>query len=302
METNLSYNDIPKSKNEYFKFFLNLNELEKDNNYLHPFLCSPTIPLLGKYNRETYTLSEAESLIILPLTQEKKNGITDYKYLNQTFNLPEEIKNILISPVITENNTKSKNINFVVTENIIFHWAIIKNTLQTKNKYTTQNNESVYNIVPHYFLFRNRELDFSKQKRYTCDYPITLIPQDKEISKFTNQNNSKYDNAIKLKELRIEYSSIHLVKGALGLSPNNLRFILSTENDIVHFFIIILDENNFTNYVFYYWICNSELSIELCDKLCYKSENLNELINSWSEILKDNEAVQLARKIFNLNN
>lgn len=268
-DENLNLFLINKNKHSTLQWYLNLNLKEEENNndeLIHPFLGSLMIPTLGKYSKDSYDQSKIESLITIPLKLKNvsENNNKDhetsytYTYKSNLISFPAEITNILNKKQKIENNTNSKTDTFIPTENIRFSFAVIHNQFY-KNLTKTYD---IYNMVNHLFLFP--DLDFSKQKRQVKTYPVgMIIPKEIDmdiIDDFKDSNNTKYYNGIAINKLRVEYSSMHIIKEALGFSPNNMKFLMYRGYDdvIVHFYIIIMDEGGVNNHIFYYWIINSE--------------------------------------------
>jgi hypothetical protein len=157
--------DLVKTDHNYFLFYLNTSDKTGPYSFMNEFLCLPKIPLLGKYNKNTYEMCDVISLII-----------TD---VNDNFlSLPSEIITFIklsINEKI-ENNTKAPSHNFIplvdsksIEPRIKFYWACIENNL-------IMNDSQLYNIVPHTFLFD--EFDFSKTRRIFMNYPICIFLTD----------------------------------------------------------------------------------------------------------------------------
>jgi hypothetical protein len=291
---------LEKNKYEHslFSFYIE-NENFNPMKYVHEFLGVPKLPLLGKYSRDSYDMSEISSLIAYEyfLDSQKENDIQ----------IPVEIldylKNLNFEEI--ENNTSLGEIPKISINNfesIKFYWCVINN----KFKKTNSNGIEVYNIVPHTFLFPN--LDFSKNKRITKFHLICLFTdkenQNSGLEEFTSESidkSNKYSRNINFNNLRMEYSSTHVVKGSLGFSPNNLEFKMNTNNNIVDFYLILIDKEI---HIFYYWIINSEDTQDLLRSIFKESKNLNDLINNLKIHLEKANNIPLEKiiKLFKYKN
>ena len=123
-------------------------------------------------------------------------------------------------------------------------------------------------------------MDFSKTKRKVFEKAISLFDIDdssgkKDIDYF---DNDKF--AIGINDLRIEYSSMHLKKGSLAFSPNNLKFTLNTDEPLSQFYLIMNDKENDFHSVFYFISCNNEQSELAMKNLMKKSGNFKDLIDN----------------------
>jgi hypothetical protein len=286
--SNEKLQNCKKQPHDAFKFFINLNDTE--NSYLHNFLGSPTVLQIGKYSNEAYDLAPIDGLITLKLSHKVNSDSQTYTHNNIPFNLPEKVTSILTNLDIDEiNKTKSQ---FYATEFINFYWVIVNNTLDKKNT-----DSSVLNIVPHTFLFS--DIDFSKTKRMVRNTPICLIPADDSgaVVRFKNNNpHAKFNTDVSFDKLRVEYSSMHLIKGCLGFSPNNLKFVIKKGKDMVDFYVVMLDELGIANSVFYYWLWERD-DISISDVLG-NSYTIEELLESLQNILGENNCLMNMRNMF----
>jgi hypothetical protein len=289
MESNYTEEIInrKKTKTDNFKFFLDFsNENSNAQSYIHDFLGNPKLLQIGKYANDSYDFANTTGLIVLPLAT--KDGS---QYTNRDFkiNLPKDLTTILTDLQIDSSKPLNTN-EFTATENIIFYWVIVNNSLDKKN------DRAVFNIVPHTFLFP--EIDFSKQKRVVKNTPICLVPAggDKNIVNFEDKKGAKFPTDIQFNKLRVEYTSMHLIKGCLGFSPNNLKFVIKRGDDIYQFYIIVLDEYKKTNFVFYYWFWDRD-DISISDIL-ENSENINDILGNVENLLGKNKCVETVKELF----
>jgi hypothetical protein len=154
----------------------------------------------------------------------------------------------------------------------------------------------VFNIVPHPFLFTH--LDFCKTKKIIRNYPTCIIvPEEIKdscgINPFRNlkTQNSKFDNNINFNKLKYEYSSVHLVKQALGIYK---------EHEITHFYLIILDENKLNNFFFYYLLLNTSRIQNLVNEILINSPNLNVFISKFQNCFGCNSYISHLKTLLNL--
>jgi len=293
--------EITKTDHNYFLFFLNNASKSDTTSFMNEFLYLPKIPLLGKYNKNTYEMCDVLSLVTIDL----KEG--------NFLNLPSELTNYLKFSFNQklENNTKSpeKNLSQFIDSQfefseIKFYWVCTENTL-------IKDDSKIYNIVPHTFLFD--EFDFSKNRRIFINYPIFLYIADemkkkninnpsyiKEFNQENNKynyNNNNFKTGINLNKLRLEYSSIHLIKDSIGFSPNNLKFYMEDVNSqIFDFYLIIVKDKIF--HIFYYWIINEKYQADSIRKILTSSRDLKELLKELENIMNENEAMKNLNQIF----
>ena len=140
------------------------------------------------------------------------------------------------------------------------------------------NNSKIYNIVPHLYYHKDNNIDFSKTKRLVFEKAICLFNIDgngkNDISYFKNDKND-----ISINDLRIEYSSLHLKKGSLAFSPNNLKFKLDISNPLSQFYLIMNNKENNYHSVFYFIVCNNEYSEIPMKNILKKSNTIKDIIS-----------------------
>ena len=278
METLISLKSCQKQTHSIFDFFINKIDEENSKTYIEEFLGLPQLPLIGHYNGNDYSLGSVLSLICFQIEicqGEKNDEITSYF---SDFNLPKNIEEYLCINKELEiyNHTKNKKLEnlFYPKKKLNFYFII------SGLPFTLKNNNSIYNIVPHLYYNKNNIIDFSKTKRIVFEKAISLFDID-------NSNEKKYidyfDNDkfnISINDLRIEYSSLHLKKGSLAFSPNNLKFKLDNSEPLSHFYLIMNDKENDYHSVFYFISCNNEQSELAMKNLLKKSENIKEMIDN----------------------
>lgn len=244
MEHIIKLRFTPKAKHDAYCFYL--NKSDNTSNFIHESFGQSSIPLIGKYNNDEYSLLEVQSLITIRVSP---NDASDVRFPNEIVCL---LKNI--NPDMIENNTKSQVKAIKPSDNVMFYWVVLNNKLYDQSK-----TADVYNIVPHFFL--NPHIDFGKFKRIEKVFPVCVcIPEEITescgIDHFTDDKKTqRFKTGINFQKLRLEFSSMHLKGGGIAFSPNNLKFILQ-KSPLAHFFLILLDDDNLTHHVFYYWITN----------------------------------------------
>lgn len=112
-------------------------------------------------------------------------------------------------------------------------------------------NVNFLNLVCHPFIFQ--EINFEQKKRIIKNIPTTLIIP-KEIQNSCGVSEwTKDTKNISFNKIRSEYLSCHLFKGqSLCFSPNNMKFEVNKEQELIHFWSVQLMEDNF-HYVNYHW-------------------------------------------------
>ena len=285
MESLIKLNECKKESHQNFDFFINQLNEEKNKTYIEDILGMAKLPMLGHYNGNEYNLGNIFSLICFQINicQGEKNDQISSKFSD--FKLPNNIKDYLnvYEEIDIENNTKNKNKNlsiFYPKKKLNFYFIISSlPIISNPKKNEESNNLKVYNIVPHLYYNKDNEIDFSKTKRLTFEKAICLFGMDEneknDISPFKND---KFD--ISINDLRIEYSSLHLKKGSLAFSPNNLKFKLDIQNPLSQFYLIMNIKENDYHSVFYYIICNNEQSEIVMKNILKKSETLKDIIEN----------------------
>ena len=134
---------------------------------------------------------------------------------------------------------------------------------------------------------KNNVVDFSNSKRIVFEKGISLF----EVENCGKDIDYEIKNGIDINNLRLEYSSIHLKKGSLAFSPNNLRFKLDIQKNLSQFYLIINNEEDDFHSVFYYITCNNEKSKEKMKEAFVLSMNIKELINNIKLYFPDSKDV-----------
>ena len=283
METLINLKECQKESNQTFDFFINKLEDEKNKTFIEEILGMPKLPMIGHYNGNEYSLGNIISLVCFQINicqGEKKDEITS-KYSD--FKLPHNIKDYLnvFEEIDINNNTKNKKLESIFYPKKKLNFYFIISTLpisyNSKNKDKDNENNKIYNIVPHLYYNKDSEIDFSKTRRFVFEKAICLFNLDEngknDISYFKNDKND-----ISINDLRFEYSSLHLKKGSLAFSPNNLKFKLDVSNPLSQLYLIMNIKENDYHSVFYYVICNNEQSEIVMKNLLKKSNNIKDII------------------------
>ena len=243
----------------------------------------PKLPMIGHYNGNEYNFGNILSLICfqIDICQGKDSDEISSKYSD--FKLPNNIKDYLnvYEEIEIENNTKNKKLNaiFYPKKKLNFYFIISTLPATPHSKKEENDNYNIYNIVPHLYYNKDSEIDFSQTKRIVFEKALSLFNIDEndknDISYF-----KKDKNDISINDLRIEYSSLHLKKGSLAFSPNNLRFKLDISNPLSHFYLIMNIKENDYHSVFYYVVCNNEQSEIVMKNILKKSNNIKEIVDN----------------------
>ena len=288
MESNIKLSELTKETHQNFDFFINNIEEEKSQTYIEEILGMPKLPMIGHYNGNEYTFGSILSLACFQINicQGEKNDEITSNYSD--FKLPNNIKDYLnvFEEIEIENNTKNKDKDksiFVPKKKLNFYFIIsslpLEYTSKKKSKDEENNNSKVYNIVPHLYYNKDKDIDFSQTKRFVFEKAISLFNINEngknDISYFKNDKND-----ISINDLRIEYSSVHLKKGSLAFSPNNLKFKLDIGNPLSQFYLIMNIKENDYHSVFYYIVCNNEQSEILMKNILKKSNNIKDIISN----------------------
>ena len=286
MEDLTKISECNKETHNIFDFFLNKIDEEKDKSFIEEILGMPKLPMMGHYNGNEYSLGNILSLVCFQINicQGKDNNEISSDYSD--FNLPENIKEYLniYEEIDIDNNTKNnKNESkFYPKKKLNFYFII--STLppvpppKNKNKdNNTDNNKKIYNIVPHLYYNKDNNIDFSKTKRLVFEKAICIFNIDEDDK---NDDYKKDKRDISINDLRLEYSSLHLKKGSLAFSPNNLRFELDVSKPLSHFYVVINNKDNDYHSVFYYITCNNEFSEIPMKNILKKSNNIKDIISN----------------------
>ena len=280
-------NEFQKESHQTFDFFINKLEEEKTKTYIEEILGMPKLPLIGHYNGNEYSFGGILSLICfqIDICQGENNDEISSKFPD--FKLPENIKEYLNvnEELDIENNTKNKDkveSIFYPKKKLNFYFIISSLPIEYNKKDKEKDEKSkIYNIVPHLYYNKENDIDFSKTKRIVFEKAICLFDINIDEKSKSDISHFKDDkNDISINDLRIEYSSLHLKKGSLAFSPNNLKFKLDLTNPLSHFYLIMNIKENDYHSVFYFLICNNEQSEVVMKNLLKKSNNLKDIISN----------------------
>ena len=283
MENLEALKDCKKESHSNFDFFINKLQEENNKTYIEEILGMAKLPMIGHYNGNEYNLGNILSLICfqIDICQGDNNDEISSKYSD--FKLPNNINGYLnvYEEIEIENNTKNKKLKSIFYPKKKLNFYFIISTLPTTPNSKKDENDKykIYNIVPHLYYNKDNEIDFSKTKRIVFEKALSLFNMDEngknDITYFKNDKND-----ISINDLRIEYSSLHLKKGSLAFSPNNLKFKLDISNPLSHFYLIMNIEENDYHSVFYYVVCNNEQSEIVMKNLLKKSNNIKDIIDN----------------------
>ena len=298
MEILTNINELQKEAHETFDFFINKLDEEKTKTYIEEILGMPKLPMIGHYNGNEYSLGSILSLVCfqIDICQGDKKDEISSNYSD--FKLPNNIKDYLNvnEEIEIDNNTKNKGKAeslFYPKKKLNFYLIISALPIEynPKMKDKDENNKSkIYNIVPHLYYNKDNKIDFSKIKRFVFEKALCLFNMDEneknDISYF-----KKDKNDISINDLRIEYSSLHLKKGSLAFSPNNLKFKLDISNPLSQFYLIMNIKENDYHSVFYYIVCNNDQSEVVMKKILQKSNNIKDIITNMKTDFPDSKNI-----------
>ena len=288
---------VQKQNHNIFDFFINKLSKETSSTFIEEVLGLPKMPLIGHYNGNDYSLGSILSLVCLDIDicQGEKSDELNIPFSD--FVLPKNIEEYLCinDELEIPNNTKNKKLEniFYPKKKLNFYFII------SSLPFILNANKSIYNIVPHLYYNKNNTIDFSNTKRLVFEKGISLF--DIEKSKTKNDidffDNDKF--SISINDLRIEYSSLHLKKGSLAFSPNNLKFILDNNKPLSHFYLIMNDKENEYHSVFYFITCNKDEYEVTMKNLLKKSNNVKDLVDNIKiEFPDSKEIIDNLNKIF----
>ena len=283
MESLTQLSECQKEKHDIYDFFINKLEEEKNQTFIEEILGMSKLPMIGHYNGNEYSLGSILSLVCFQINicQGQNNDEITSNYSD--FKLPNNIKDYLnvFEEIDIDNNTKNKKLDsiFYPKKKLNFYFIISTLPYSPNPKNNNDNNNSkIYNIVPHLYYHKDNNIDFSKTKRLVFEKAICLFNIDgngkNDISYFKNDKND-----ISINDLRIEYSSLHLKKGSLAFSPNNLKFKLDISNPLSQFYLIMNNKENNYHSVFYFIVCNNEYSEIPMKNILKKSNNIKDIIS-----------------------
>ena len=288
---------VQKQNHNIFDFFINKLSKETSSTFIEEVLGLPKMPLIGHYNGNDYSLGSILSLVCLDIDicQGEKSDELNIPFSD--FVLPKNIEEYLCinDELEIPNNTKNKKLEniFYPKKKLNFYFII------SSLPFILNANKSIYNIVPHLYYNKNNTIDFSNTKRLVFEKGISLF--DIEKSKTKNDidffDNDKF--SISINDLRIEYSSLHLKKGSLAFSPNNLKFIFDNNKPLSHFYLIMNDKENEYHSVFYFITCNKDEYEVTMKNLLKKSNNVKDLVDNIKiEFPDSKEIIDNLNKIF----
>ena len=283
MESLTQLSECQKEKHDIYDFFINKLEEEKNQTFIEEILGMSKLPMIGHYNGNEYSLGSILSLVCFQINicQGQNNDEITSNYSD--FKLPNNIKDYLnvFEEIDIDNNTKNKKLDsiFYPKKKLNFYFIISTLPYSPNPKNNNDNNNSkIYNIVPHLYYHKDNNIDFSKTKRLVFEKAICLFNIDgngkNDISYFKNDKND-----ISINDLRIEYSSLHLKKGSLAFSPNNLKFKLDISNPLSQFYLIMNNKENNYHSVFYFIVCNNEYSEIPMKNILKKSNTIKDIIS-----------------------
>jgi len=188
-----------------------------------------------------------------------------------------------------------KQASFIATDRVRFSWIIQLNNIQVSQQLQKEP-MLIVNYVMHTVLFPF--ISFEKVKRITAKTPVGLvIPKEFQsqngVVEFVdwNKNQGKFYSGLKIGNLRLEYSSVHMKGQSLAFSPNNMKLVINKKVPIGLFWTVALDETMQCNTCYLHWIVNESFLFEMFEKICRDAKNLDELFGGLEELLGKNDEV-----------
>lgn len=271
---------IPKKKESPFLFCVDEEHKEESYIYLQEFIGCPKLPIIGHYSHSDYSFGD-----ILLLTKfqfdilagenqdEIKSPFTDFippQTITDYLNFNEKLK--------IDNNSRSRDPFFYPKKKIKFHFLITTHPLMNEDK---NNKSSQVNLVPHPYYIGDNPIFEKGKTRTIFENPISIF-ETTPYQSFVSTEKSK--DRIKFNDLCIEYSSIHLKKGSLAFSPNNLKFNIDNTKPLSQFYLIICDKNKDYHSVFYYIVINDKSTKEKIESILGSNTNLKGVIEEISKV------------------
>jgi len=188
-----------------------------------------------------------------------------------------------------------KQASFIATDRVRFSWIIQLNDIQVSQQLQKEP-MLIVNYVMHTVLFPF--ISFEKVKRITAKTPVGLvIPKEFQsqngVVEFvdSNKNQGKFYSGMKIGNLRLEYSSVHMKGQSLAFSPNNMKLVINKKVPIGLFWTVALDETMQCNTCYLHWIVNETILFDMFEKICRDAKNLDELFRGLEELLGKNDQV-----------
>ena len=234
MESYYKLTEVKKEKHNYFKFFLNLIDNEKDKNFLNKIFNLPKLPLIGIKNEEeknnnSHLLGKLLSLISFQIDICQGKDKDQIDQLFSDFVLPENINNYLnIEEVIEiDNNTDEPEVNlyFMPKKKLNFYFIISELPLYLENTKITNisNNTTISNNIIKDKENKNikneiddiNEIDFFNDNKDNLNQindnkqnlnKINIINEEKDNNKNCINENKNVINEINDENINYNYS------------------------------------------------------------------------------------------------
>ena len=285
MESTKKITSLNKQSNDYFSFLIDNEHINDNYVYYQEFLGYPKFPLIGHYSRSDYSFGTIMLLVKCNIDILQGANEDQFKTQYDDFVPPKEVIDYLNinKEIEIENNGKTKNNIFYPKNKIKFHFVISSipdSSMQIKKK------EATLNLVPHLYLTGDDPLFQDGKSRTVFDYPICLF--DTKPFK-TNIKEDKSKRGILFNNLRLEYSSIHMKKGSLALSPNNLQYYNDNTSSLSQFYVVICEKEKNYHSVFYYITVNNDKEEKTISDLINTSKTLKEVIEGLKVLYEDTD-------------
>ena len=208
MESYYNLTEVQKDNHNYFKFYLNLIDNEKNKNYIDKIFNLPKLPLIGiknekEKNNNSHLLGKLLSLISFQIDICQGEDKDQIEQIFSDFVLPININKYLnIEEVIQiDNNTDEPEINlfFMPKKKLNFYFIISELPFyfenSNNNKNNNNNNNKNNNKNNHKEnKYKDDEIDFLNEDKNNNPNKINTINNDKDNLNNINIINSDQNN------------------------------------------------------------------------------------------------------------
>ncbi|KAL4499284.1 hypothetical protein ABPG72_006870 [Tetrahymena utriculariae] len=317
---NNSILDIPNQKLGNYDFIAASGDRNEGQYFCNDFVGLPSIPIIGKYGKNGYEMNAVPLLIAHECFCDPISNKIVTSSSQEEINLPQKVKNIIFRiPEVIKNNKpitddneesekkhddkkkKSNNIpefhpfEFPPALQINFMWSV---SFQNKRIFTKAR-PNFMNIVFHPYIYQT--IIFEKTKRMFTNIPVCMIPagvEEKEEENCGVRYWDKDQRSISFNSIRSEYLSVHMKGPSLCFSPNNMKFEMNPEQDIVHFFSFVLTEDGFYHIVYHWNINNFDLHKPL-SQIFQTQKTTRDIINNLPVVINQNHpALKQLKSLF----
>ncbi|KAL4454601.1 hypothetical protein ABPG74_021806 [Tetrahymena malaccensis] len=318
--TNNSILDISNQKLGNYDFIAVSGDRNEGQYFCNDFVGLPSIPIIGKYGKNGYEMNDVQLLIAHECFCDPMSNKIVTSASQEDINLPQKVKNIIFTipevikhnkPITDDNEESDKNhdnkkkkpnnipefhpFEFPPALQINFMWSV---SFQNKRIFTKAN-PNFMNIVFHPFIYQT--IIFETTKRMFTNIPVCMIPAGVDETEEETCGVKYWDRdqkSISFNSLRSEYLSVHMKGPSLCFSPNNMKFEMDPEQDIVHFFTFVLTEDGFYHIV-YHWNVNNFNLHKPISQIFQTHKTTRDIINNLSGVINQNHpALKQLKSLF----